>query len=307
MEPLIIQTSNLTRRFGRLVAVDGLDMQVPCGSVYGFLGPNGAGKTTTIRMLLGLMRPHSGEVRIFNQPLARNRLAILRRVGSLVETPSLYPHLTAWENLEVMRRMTGGQRASIERALGIVRLEKDAHRPVRQFSLGMRQRLGLAMAFLGEPELLILDEPTNGLDPAGIHEIRQLICELPHEQGVTVLMSSHLLSEVEQMATHIGIVDHGRMIFQGKPDELRARYQDHLMLVTDRLPEARQFLTRSGWAVSHDGNNHLTVEVNGNSDVAMINGQLVRAGLNVYQLNLEQPSLESIFLNLTQARAEVSS
>ncbi len=300
MEPSIIQTTNLTRRFGKLIAVNNLDLNVPCGSIYGFLGPNGAGKTTTIRLLLGLMRPSSGQVLIFNQSLDSNRMAILSRVGSLVETPSLYAHLTAWENLEVMRRMVGGKRSQIEQSLKIVRLDQDAHRPVREYSLGMRQRLGLAMAFLNEPELLILDEPTNGLDPAGIHEIRELICELPRNSGITVLMSSHLLSEVEQMATHIGIIDQGRLIFQGTPDALRARYQDHLTLVTDRLPAAQQFLLQSGWAVSYNGNNHLTVQVNGQSDVAMINGQLVGQGLNVYQLVLEQPSLEDIFLSLTR-------
>jgi ABC-2 type transport system ATP-binding protein len=307
MEQAIIRTTDLTRRFGRrsapIVAVNRLALHVPRGSVYGFLGPNGAGKTTTIRMLLGLMRPDEGEAFLFDQPLRRKRLSILRRVGALVETPSLYPHLTGWENLEVIRRMIGGTATQVGRALNIVRLEKDSGRLVREYSLGMRQRLGLAMTFLTDPELLILDEPTNGLDPAGIREIRELLGELPKREGVTVFLSSHLLGEVEQIATHIGIINQGRLIFQGTPEELRARQRDQLTLIADRLPEAQQFLQQSGWQVSHNGNNHLNIEVNGRSDVALINGQLVRAGLNVYELRLTQPSLEDIFLTLTKEEA----
>jgi ABC-type multidrug transport system ATPase subunit len=308
MDQHIIQTFGLTRRFGNIVAVDQIDLRVPRGSVYSFLGPNGAGKTTTIRMLLGLIRPDAGKVALFGSALHEERLAILRRVGSLVETPSLYPHLTGWENLEVIRRMTGGKRVQIERALSIMHMEGDAHRRVAHYSTGMRQRLGLAIALLGQPDLLILDEPTNGLDPAGIHEIRELICQLPQQEGVTVFVSSHLLSEVEQMAAHvegahIGIIDRGKMIFQGTPDQLRARYQDHVSLVTDRLQETEQFLTKSGWPVTHGGNRHLMVQVNGLSDAAMLNAQLVQAGINVYHLSLEQPSLEDIFLALTNSKS----
>jgi lantibiotic transport system ATP-binding protein len=299
MEHYAIQTFGLTRRFGRVAAVTDVNLKVPQGSIYGFLGPNGAGKTTTIRMLLGLLRPAAGKVLLFGGPLAEQRAAILRRTGSLVETPSLYPHLTGWETLELFRRMTGGRRAQIQRALAIVRLEDAAHRLVRQYSLGMRQRLGLAVALLNEPELLVLDEPTNGLDPAGIREIRELICALPEREGVTVFISSHLLSEVEQMATHIGIINQGQLIFQGVPDDLRSRYQEHVHVATDRLPETQSFLEKSGWPVSYNGNHHLQVKVNGPSDVALINTQLVHAGHQVYHLSLAQPSLEDIFLTLT--------
>jgi ABC-type multidrug transport system ATPase subunit len=308
MEHNLVQTFGLTRRFGPLVAVDQIDLRVPQGSVYSFLGPNGAGKTTTIRMLLGLIRPHSGKVMVFGSALHRERLSILRRVGSLVEAPSLYPHLTGRENLELIRRMTGGTRAQIDRALSIVRMTQDAHRLVSHYSTGMRQRLGLAVALLNEPELLILDEPTNGLDPAGIHEIRQLICDLPRQSGVTVFVSSHLLNEVEQMAAlveraHIGIIDKGRLIFQGTPDQLRARYQDQVSLVADRLDEAQRVLTAAGWSVAYNHNHHLTVKANGASDAAMLNTQRVRAGINVYHLSLEQPSLEDIFLALTNSKS----
>ncbi len=298
MGRFIIETENLACRFGSVQAVDGINLHVPPGSIYGFLGPNGAGKTTTIRMLLGLLRPTAGETRLFGRSLSEQRIELLQRVGSLVESPSLYPHLTGWENLEVIRRMVGGEYDQILRALDIVHMINAAHRPVREYSLGMRQRLGLAMALFGQPELLILDEPTNGLDPAGIHEMRELICSLPKE-GITVFLSSHLLSEVEQMATHIGIIHAGQLIFEGIPDELRARYQQHAIITTDRPEASQQLLLQSGWQAAHLEDHCLTIPVNGPSDVAMINAQLVKAGHQVYQLSLEQPSLEDIFLTLT--------
>ncbi|HYL99015.1 MAG TPA: ATP-binding cassette domain-containing protein, partial [Blastocatellia bacterium] len=215
MQGLAIQTANLTRRYGSLTAVDGLSLEVPRGSIYGFLGPNGAGKTTTIRMLLGLINPDAGEVILLGLPLRRNRIALLSRVGTLVETPSIYPNLTGRENMEVTRRLRAVARSRVDRVLQIVRLDKDAGRKAIEYSLGMRQRLALALALLGDPELLILDEPTNGLDPSGIHEMRELIRRLPSEHNATIFLSSHLLSEVEQVATHIGIVNKGALSFQG--------------------------------------------------------------------------------------------
>src|SRR5262245_58240224 len=227
MQKHAIETRRLTRRFGTQLAVDDLNLSAPEAGVYGFLGPNGAGKTTTIRMLLGLIRPDAGEVWLFGAPLAANRQSLMRRVGALVEVPSLYPHLTGRENLEVTRRLLGGPRELIDRALDIVKLTADSHRRVREYSLGMRQRLGLALALLNKPELLILDEPTNGSDPAGIHEMRDLIRRLPAEFGITVFLSSHLLSEVEQIAGHIGIIHQGRLLFQGTLPELQAQRREH--------------------------------------------------------------------------------
>src|SRR5215207_6839601 len=222
----LIETCGLTRRFGDRVAVDKLNLSVPAADVYGFLGPNGAGKTTAIRMLLGLIRPNAGEVRLFGVHVdRRNRASLMRRVGALVESPSLYPHLTGRENLEVTRRLLGSPRNLIEVALDTIKLTKDADRRVREYSLGMRQRLGLALALLNNPKLLILDEPTNGLDPAGIHEMRDLIRRLPEEFGVTVFLSSHLLGEVEQIATHIGIINEGHLLFQGALAELQSKQQ----------------------------------------------------------------------------------
>ena len=294
-----ITTEYLTRRFGELTAVDHLDLQVSRGSVYGFLGPNGAGKTTTIRMLLGLLTPNAGEVRLFGEPLYRNRIALLRRVGALVESPSLYPHLTGWENLEVTRRLIGADKAQIDRTLDIVRLQDAADRQVHEYSTGMQQRLGLALALLNEPELLILDEPTNGLDPAGIHEMRELITRLPGEYGVTVFLSSHLLAEVEQVATHIGIIQKGKLRFQGKLESLHAHLEEHVVLGVDQVDRARYLLRQAGWAVRGNGGHRLTVAANGPSDAAMINARWVGQGVNVYHLSLEQPTLEDIFLNLT--------
>jgi lantibiotic transport system ATP-binding protein len=297
-----IATAGLTRRFGELLAVRSLDLQVPRGSVYGFLGPNGAGKTTTIRMLLGLIRPDAGEVCLFGEPMRRRRMALLGRVGALVEAPSLYPHLTGRENLEVTRRLVGGDLRRIKRALALVRLEQEAHRRVSEYSQGMRQRLGLALALLHEPELLILDEPTNGLDPAGIHEMRDLMSHLPQEQGITVFLSSHLLSEVEQIATHIGIVRHGRMVYQGTLAELRTRMEEHVSLEVDEPQQAQAILRLAGWKVQHRGRQQLFVAANGPSDVALINAQLVHGGINVYHLDRSTLSLEDIFLRLTETQ-----
>ena len=282
MSNTAIETEGLTRRFGSLTAVDSLDLLVPRGTVYGFLGPNGAGKTTTIRLLLRLIRPDAGEIRIR-----------ANGIGALVEMPSLYPHLTGRENLEVTRRLLGTSRIGAERALAIVRLEKDGNRLVKEYSLGMRQRLGLALALLAEPELLILDEPTNGLDPAGIHEIRTLIRSLASEQGISVLMSSHLLSEVEQTASHIGIVSAGRMLFQGTLDELHAHQRPTVCVGVDRPDAARQLLGD----VSVNGDGMLVLA--GDCDAARVNALLVQNGFRVHHLTTRKLSLEEIFLELT--------
>jgi ABC-type multidrug transport system ATPase subunit len=299
MQSNAITTFGLTRRFGSLTAVDGLDLRVPRGSIYGFLGPNGAGKTTTIRLLLGLLRPHAGEVRLLGESLDRNRMALLRRIGALVESPSLYPNLTGRENLEVTRRLIGGEKAQIGQALHVVRMEDVADRRVGGYSTGMKQRLGLALALLSTPEVLILDEPTNGLDPAGIHEMRELLCRLPREYGVTVFLSSHLLAEVEQVATHIGIIQEGRLRFQGTLADLHAQMKEQVVLGVDQPDKARNLLHQTGWTVHGNGGQRLTVAANGRSDAAMINAQLVEADVNVYHLKLEQPTLEDIFLTLT--------
>lgn len=202
----IVQTQNLSKRFGKEQAVSNLNLQIRKGEIYGFLGPNGAGKTTTIRMLLGLMKPSSGTIKVFEKNITKERIQILAKIGSLVENPSYYPHLTAYENLEALRKILGVPKTRIDEVLEIVRLKEAAHKKVKGFSLGMKQRLGIAASLLHSPELLILDEPTNGLDPSGIIEIRNLIKRLPEEYGMTIIISSHLLSEIDQMATQVGNV-----------------------------------------------------------------------------------------------------
>lgn len=304
MQKYAIETSGLTRRFGAQLAVDDLNLLAPEGGVYGFLGPNGAGKTTTIRMLLGLIRPDAGEVRLFGAPLAAERLSLMRMAGALVETPSLYPHLTGRENLEVTRRLLGAPRGLIDDALGVVKLEQDADRRVREYSMGMRQRLGLALALLNKPRLLVLDEPTNGLDPAGIHEMRDLIRRLPAEFGATVFLSSHLLSEVEQIAGHIGIIHQGRLLFQGTLAELQARRREHLVVGVKQSEQAMRCLAADGWGAQRRDDGLLAVTAATPDAAARINSLLVNQGLEVFHIALAQASLEDIFLTLTGGRSE---
>ena len=233
MSNYIIETKNLTKRFGKFTAVDGVNLQVPQGGIYGFLGPNGAGKSTTIRMILGLVNETKGEIKVFGDSIKRNRIQILKRVGSMVESPSYYGHLTAYENLEITRQILGVEKKEIGRVLEIVKLTDVQNKTVKKFSLGMKQRLGIAQALLGTPELLILDEPTNGLDPSGIIEIRELIKGLPHKYGITVLISSHILSEIELMATHVGIINKGKLLFQGTMDDLRDKQKEEILVAVE--------------------------------------------------------------------------
>lgn len=298
MATMVIETKSLTRRFGKHLSVKNIDLQVPKGEIYGFLGPNGAGKTTTIRMLLGLIRPTSGEIRIFDESLDGHEMSILQKIGSLVEAPSYYAHLSGFQNLKIMTTMLGLSERRIGEVLDIVRLSKDARRPVKGYSLGMRQRLGIAMALIGSPELLILDEPTNGLDPAGIQEIRDLITRLPHDYGVTVLVSSHMLSEVEQMATHVGIIHQGELIFQDSLHALTARSMPQLRIETDDSQSAASLLQQLGWKAQTDDDTVVIPTVD-RPQSAMAVEALVRQGYPVYRVNESRKTLEDIFLELT--------
>ncbi|MBG0770728.1 MAG: ABC transporter ATP-binding protein [Anaerolineaceae bacterium] len=300
----IIQTQHLTRRFGSVVAVSDLDLAVPKGCVYGFLGPNGAGKTTTIRMLLGLIHPNQGSIQIFGSDLKKNRLRTLENVGSLAAAPSLYPNLTGRENLLVFSKLLGVPKTDIERVLEIVQMQPAANRMVRHYSTGMRQRLGLATALLNHPTLLILDEPTNGLDPAGILEMRQLLRGLPEAFGVTVFLSTHLLNEVEQIATQIGIINNGKLIFQGSPEHLQNELSGNAILEVDNLDRARHILTGMGWKVSQNGDHTLSIVSQNDHALAQANAQLVSQGIEVYHLSQEKRSLEEIFLSLTSTEKE---
>jgi ABC-type multidrug transport system ATPase subunit len=296
-----IRVEGVWKTYGTRAAVRGLNLSVSPQSVYGFLGPNGAGKSTTIRMILGLQQPDRGLISLFGHPIKAQRIALLRRIGSLVESPSLYMHLTGRENLEVHRRLLSIPKRTINDALEIVDLLSVADRLVKNYSSGMKQRLGLAQALLGNPELLLLDEPTNGLDPAGIHEVRTLIRALP-KRGVTVFLSSHLLAEIEQVATHLAIISQGELKFEGTRQELQARSKHKIVVDVDQPETAHALLAGIGYSVSRDGD-RIRVTPNGQCDPAQINAMLVQAGIAVSQLTIEQPTLEDLFLELTNSPA----
>lgn len=298
MGEMIIETHQLTKKFAGRYAVEEVDLNIRKGEIYGFLGPNGAGKTTTIRMLLGLARPTKGSIHLFGKDMKKEKLAILKRVGSLVEYPSYYGHLTAYENLEAIRVLLDAPRSRIEEVLSIVRLSKEAKRPVKGFSLGMKQRLGIASALLGNPELLILDEPTNGLDPSGILEIRELIKSLPKEHGITILVSSHLLSEIDQMATQVGIISKGKMIFQDSIETLRHRSNSKISIRVGEAEQAWSMLLTRGHKVEME-KNLLLLPNSSDEAVSSCIEELVQNHISVYRVEEKKKSLEDIFLELT--------
>ncbi|MUT66105.1 ATP-binding cassette domain-containing protein [Paenibacillus sp. NEAU-GSW1] len=301
MNEWMIETRGLTKTYkGRRVVSD-LNLKIAKGDIYGFLGPNGAGKTTTIRMLLGLIKPSAGSVHLFGKPLHKERLAILRKVGSLVEYPSNYGHLTAIDNLEAIRRIIGVPKSRIDQVLEIVGLTEAARRSVKGYSLGMKQRLGIASALLGNPELLILDEPTNGLDPAGILEIRELIKSMPKTHGITVLISSHLLSEMEQTAGTVGIIRQGELVFQDTIESLRKQAGNGIALrVSDPGPAAASLIelgvNRS--AISTADTTILLEQLSDDDTVSRIVRHLVELGHSVYRVEEKRKSLEELFLQI---------
>ncbi|MGE7694908.1 ABC transporter ATP-binding protein [Lysinibacillus sp. NPDC094177] len=294
----IVQTENLSKSFGKEQAVSNINLKIRKGEIYGFLGPNGAGKTTTIRMLLGLMKPTSGTIKIFQKDSTKERIHILSKVGSLVENPSYYPHLTAYENLEALRRILGVPKSRIDEVLEIVRLKDAADKKVKGFSLGMKQRLGIAASLLHNPELLILDEPTNGLDPSGIIEIRNLIKRLPSEYGMTIIISSHLLSEIDQMATQVGIVTKGKMIFQDSIEAMRRFAQPKVVIKVSDSEKGWRSLVANGIKAEHKDDLILFDECS-DEKVAHIVQILVQEGISVYRVEEEKRSLEEIFLQMT--------
>ncbi|HEY3436295.1 MAG TPA: ATP-binding cassette domain-containing protein [Actinotalea sp.] len=303
--PLAVRTEGLTKQFrSGQVAVDDIDLLVPRGSVYGFIGPNGSGKTTTIRMLLGLVRPTRGRAWLLEQPMPQAGGAVLPRVGVLVEGPAFQPYLSGRDNLRRLDRSdaTADPATSsprIDDALDRVGLTAAARKPYRQYSLGMKQRLGLAAALLRPRDLLVLDEPTNGLDPQGTREVRTLIRELA-DAGTTVLVSSHLLTEIEQVCTHIGIMGRGRLLLQGERAELTDRGADRVLVSTApaQTGEVAGLLAALGLAevVVHG----VTVEaVLGTTAPAAVSAAVVRAGLDLVGLDVRRPSLEDLFVQLT--------
>jgi ABC-type multidrug transport system ATPase subunit len=297
----VIVTRGLVKRFGRLRAVDGIDLDVRAGDIYGFLGANGSGKTTTVRMLLGLVLPTSGQVELLGQPMPRAARRVLPRVGSLIEGPAAYGHLSGRENLALLDASGPGgswrtRRKRIAEVLDQVGLAGVGRKPVKAYSLGMRQRLGLAGALLRRPELLVLDEPTNGLDPQGIAEIRELLLAL-HRDGTTVFLSSHLLAEVEQLCDRVGVLDRGRLVLQ---DQMTALTAPTGATVVHTPHPDRVRATLDGRVTSIDGDR---VIVRGD-DPAEVNALLVGAGVPVTGLALERPTLEQVVLAATGASTD---
>ena len=306
MEP-IITTQALTKHYGSKPVVRDLALKVPRGSIYGFLGPNGAGKSTTMKMLLGLVKPTAGSIFILGKPmLEENRLEILKNTGSLIESPSYYGHLSARENLQIICTLKNVLETGIDDVLRIVRLEKQQDKKVKNYSLGMKQRLGLAAALLGHPRLLLLDEPTNGLDPSGIQEMRELICSLPGKYGMTVLVSSHLLSEIDQMATHVGIIDRGVLIFQNDLASLHHHSRARIRLRTTDDGQAFRLLKKARLpvAASKDGSGLFLHSVE-DSCVLRCGHLLTDQKIGILRLEEMQMSLEEIFLNLTGKQASL--
>jgi ABC-2 type transport system ATP-binding protein len=297
--PPVIRTQGLTKRYGSIIAVDGLDLCVRRGEVYGFLGPNGAGKTTTLRMLLGLIRPTAGEIAVLGAGPGTSES--LSAVGSMIETPAFYPFLSGRDNLLLLARYTGTAASRVGEVLATVGLAARAGDPFRHYSLGMKQRLGVAAALLKDPPLLILDEPTNGLDPAGMAEMRQLIRDLGTGER-TVLLSSHLMHEVEHICDRVGIIAGGRIVAEGTVDELRGSVA--LVVRAEPLADALRLVRGIAGVTDVDvrkGALRIGFDPRTEIDPAYVNHRLVAAGMSVHELRLDQRSLESVFLSLTQA------
>lgn len=308
----VIQTKNLTKDYtakggSTHHAVDKVNLAVPEGAIYGFLGPNGAGKSTTMKMLLGLIKPTGGDVSILGTTLAeggrgqaseKQRLAILKETGSLIETPSYYAHLTGRENLEILCRLKSIPQSSISEVLSLVRMENQQHKKAGHYSLGMKQRLGLAGAILGNPKLLLLDEPTNGLDPAGIQEMRELIRSLPQNRHITVMVSSHLLSEIDQMVDYVGVINKGQLIYQDSLLRLHEHSKKQLYLRTTNNNRALRLLEENQIVCQTEQDALLFPEISDEKTAFLISA-LVKEGIGVLRLWEQQRSLEDIFLSLT--------
>ena len=306
---LAIKTSSLTKQFGSQKAVSSIDLSVPKGSVFGFLGPNGSGKTTTIRMILGLAAASKGEIELLGHPIPKELEHALPKVGALVEGPAFYPYMSGRNNLiridSADRNSTASTRKQrVDAALERVGLTNAAKKKVHAYSLGMKQRLGLANALLKPREILILDEPTNGLDPQGTREVRNLIRSLAAE-GITIFVSSHLLSEIEQLCSHLAVMTAGKIVAQGSLAELRNESQTRLVLKADRIDELVDLLKTHGLTKLSLKPDRVVAPVPSDFDVASLNQILVKKKFMVSEIRLEQPSLEEYFVNLTGEGFEV--
>ena len=299
MNTPIVTTQKLSYSFGKQTILDNISLEVPRGSIFGFLGPNGAGKTTTLRLILGLLQKKNGSITVFGNDLFSNRINILRRTGSLIEQPSLYLHLNARQNLEIFRLPYNSPKSRINDVLKMVGLSDAGNKKVKAYSLGMKQRLGIATALLHDPELLILDEPVNGLDPNGIIEIRDLLKQLNNEYGKTIIISSHLLPEIERTATHVAIIQKGKILFQNTMEELLQIQSDSsvIEIETGNNEQAIQLLQQT-LPVRLFGNKIL-VKHQSKEQISSLNALLVKEGIQVYRLALTQNDLENIFMQIT--------
>lgn len=301
---LAIETHGLCRRFEHRTVVDDVSLQVPRQSIYGFLGRNGAGKTTTLKMLLGLLRPDAGTAWIDGINVGANRLAAARKVGALLEAHGFYGNLSGRNNLDLTRRLLGCPASEVARVLEVVDLTLHADRRVGGYSLGMRQRLGLARAILGSPPVLILDEPTNGLDPEGIAAMRELLRELPQRSGATVLLSSHLLGEIEQVASHVGILSHGRLVLQGELTKLKSRLAAEILIETDEPARAATIANSHGFAVEQVADQlivRLASGENPSTAAAVLASTLCAVGVSIFAITPRVPSLEILYHRSTQS------
>ncbi len=296
----LLETENLCYQFRKEEPIlKNIRLQVPEGSIYGFLGPNGAGKTTTLKLILGLLRKQQGEIRIFGKNLAVNRLSILQQTGSLIESPSLYLHLTARENLLLYQRIYQCKISRITEVLELTGLSNTGNKRCSSFSLGMKQRLAIAVALLHHPRLLILDEPTNGLDPTGIIEIRELLKSINRNMGITILISSHLLSEIEKLATHTGIIHKGQLVFQGTFPQLMKQQQSASRLIyqTSNNQAAHNFFQHRNIQV-HLEEDKLILPFMPKEAIANLNRELMLEGIDLFQVHVPETSLEQTFINL---------
>jgi len=297
MSEITLSVKGLKKRIGKKEIIKGLDFELKRGEVFGFLGPNGAGKTTTIRMLVGLIRPTAGTIEICGYNVEKDFTKAMTQMGCIVENPELYSYLTGWENLEHFARMLPNVEPSyIDEVVKLVRLEERIHDPVKTYSLGMRQRLGIAQALLGKPKVLILDEPTNGLDPMGIREMRSFIRFLAEEEGLTVLVSSHLLSEIQLMCDRVAIISRGTVIKVDTVDSLLA-LQERVIWRVEPHKEGKGILT--GLTSVTDGPDGTLITPYSESDTSTWNKELVDHGILVKEMNRKLPALEDLFLELT--------
>lgn len=291
----VISVEHLSKVYGSSTVLNDVSLAIPKGAVYGFIGPNGAGKSTTMKIILGLVEPSKGEVKVFGERLtAHNRRDFMLKVGGMIEEPAGYSHLTGVENLEVVRRLLGFPKENIEWALDIVGLGQAKKKRVSQYSLGMKQRLGIALAICRRPSLLVLDEPTNGLDPYGIDEMRDLLAHLAANEGTTIMVSSHILSELEKISTHFGILNKGKLIFEGSRSQLLDVHSPSLFIRVDNVEKCLSLFPDS----SRVGGG---VELSGISDreITRVCEVIIASGLQIFEVTRSRESLEEIFMSLT--------